>query len=297
MSPTAPPTQELPSRPRIASSRALPVVGRLTDIAIALLLGAVLAGGWLAGWRAEILTTASMGTAAPVGTLVLSRPLGAGSVRVGDLVVFHPPGQPHTTFVHRVVGVRLSGPDRLLETRGDLSGAVDPWTLPARSIIGRAVVRLPAVGWLLRMLPWLVAGTVSVLIFTMGMGVEARRAIRILGLTFVAVVAVWHFRPLVGMELISSGATRHGDQVTVVSTGVLPTRVHALKVASDSAVLNSGQAGTVRTTAPAPNGRLLLIAAPHLSGWWWWLLATWAFPLFAGLGQRRQEQPTADSDV
>ena len=73
-----------------------------------------------------MVTSPSMGAAAPVGTLLLTRPVTAGQVRVGDIIAFHPAIEPRVSFTHRVVEVDPAGG---LHTRGDLNGATDPWTL------------------------------------------------------------------------------------------------------------------------------------------------------------------------
>jgi len=67
-----------------------------------------------------MVTTPSMGPAAPVGTLILTRPVRIGDTRVGDIIAFHPPTEPRETFTHRVVTV---DPDGGLRTRGDINGA------------------------------------------------------------------------------------------------------------------------------------------------------------------------------
>ncbi len=263
------------------------LVADLAALIAALLLACVLAIGWVGGWRAHVMVTASMGRVAPVGTLVLSQQVAAGSVRTGEIVVFHPPGQPRTTFVHRVVAVRGTGPGQTFTTRGDLSGAPDPWTLTARQLVGRASLRIRAVGWLVTMAPWLAAGGLVVLLLAALTTAEARRVVHILGFTLVVIVAVYHYRPLVGMELVTSGASGHGAQATVVPTGILPVEVRTVQHAAGHAVLLPGQVGTVRATALNADRYVRILATPHLMGWWWLLLATWPLPLVAGLCQRR----------
>ena len=55
---------------------------------------AVVGIGWLAGWRSQVLTTPSMGRTAPVGTLVITCPTAPRALRIGDVIVFHPPRRP-----------------------------------------------------------------------------------------------------------------------------------------------------------------------------------------------------------
>src|SRR5690348_4293534 len=78
----------------------------LSVLVVALLVATPVALG-LSGWRAQSMTTPSMGRTAPVGSLVITHPVAASSLHVGDIVAFHPPGRSGTTFVHRVTGISL----------------------------------------------------------------------------------------------------------------------------------------------------------------------------------------------
>ena len=182
-----------------------------------------------------------------------------------------------------------AGPEQAITTRGDISGAADPWTLTAPQLVGRATLRIPAVGWLVTMAPWLLAGGLSVLLLSALTVAEGRRIVQILGFTLVAAVAVYHYRPLVGIELISSGAAGHGAQATVVPTGILPVEVRAVQHAAGHVVLLPGQPGTVRASMLDAHGGVRLLATSHLTGWWWLLLLSWPIPLIAGLCQRRDD--------
>jgi len=60
---------------------------------------------------------------------------GGRQIRVGDIVVFHTPGE-QCHVVHRVVSLDLQGGVR---TRGDNNPNIDPYTLTPERIIGRVV--------------------------------------------------------------------------------------------------------------------------------------------------------------
>jgi signal peptidase I len=256
--------------------------GLAVSVAVAAVGLVVIAGGLLlghaSGTRAEIVSTASMGTTAPVGSLLITRRVAPAAVHVGEVVVFHPPGQPHQTFVHRVVSVTAGPTGPLLTTRGDLSGSVDPWVVPARDLVGRTVTILPTVGWLLRMLPWLAVGVLLVWCCTVGLRIERRRAARVLGAVLVAILVLRHFRPLVDMELVSYGSTGSGGQLSGVPTGILPIRVAAVHHSLGAAHADPGQLFTTGSSAVSKD-RLTVLARPWLHGLWWLLLATWALPL------------------
>lgn len=100
----------------------------LAGLAAAVLWHTALGGRW------QVVATPSMGTAAPVGTLVLTVP--ADRVAVGDIVTYHPPVANHPNSVtHRVISVE---PDGGFRTRGDINGAVDPWTVRPSNLVGVA---------------------------------------------------------------------------------------------------------------------------------------------------------------
>ncbi|MCB4209087.1 S26 family signal peptidase, partial [Arthrobacter sp. UM1] len=71
------------------------------------LVAAVLVGA-LAGLRAFIMETPSMGTAAPVGSLVLTAPAQTGDLSVGDIVTFKQDGAKET-HTHRVIAAGKDG--------------------------------------------------------------------------------------------------------------------------------------------------------------------------------------------
>jgi signal peptidase I len=241
-------------------------------LAVGLLVG--LAVLHLAGARTFVVRTASMGTAAPVGTLVVTTPVTIDELRAGDVVTFTPPGRPGTTFTHRVVDVGLAG----VATRGDASQSDDPWRLDQGDLVGRADVLLPGVGWLARGLPWLVLGGVALWALTLLVPSRTpRSALRVVGSTLVFAIVATALRPFTAATVLSTTAAGdgRGGVVTVVSTGLLPSR---LATEHGSAVLlASGEVGTldVRSLAPAgsPGGGVMISIAPHLPPLGWLLVA------------------------
>lgn len=107
-------------------------------------LAAVVAGGLFLGQRLVIVSGTSMLPSAETGDLVVIWP--AADYEVGDNVVYRvPDGRPGggTRVYHRVVE-RLDG---RLVFQGDNNTSPDPWRLPHDAVIGREVVRVPNLGW------------------------------------------------------------------------------------------------------------------------------------------------------
>jgi len=224
----------------------------------------------LAGARTFVVRTASMGTAAPVGTLVVTSPVTVDELRVGDVVTFTPPGRAGTTFTHRVAALDADG----VVTRGDASEADDPWRLVDADLVGRADVLLPGVGWLARALPWLVVGGVVLWAVTLLVPSRTHRsALRVVGAAGVVAAVAAALRPFTAATVLATttGGDGRGGVATVVSTGLLPSRLATEH--GSSVVLASGEVGALdlpalTTDAPAGGGVLISIA-PHLdpAGW------------------------------
>ena len=262
-------------------------VGRAALIGVALLLVALLLGA--ASWRGTggrwmTIETGSMGQAAPVGTLVLTRPATASELHTGDIVSFHTP--TGRTFTHRVVRISHG----VITTRGDNNGTADPYRTTTADLVGKVVARWWGVGWVLRALPYLMALLALLWLATWRVRRPMRTALRLLGASLiVAGIAVLQ-HPLVGFDVASSAHAAHGVRASVVSTGILPIEVHA--AGGTSAVLRAGQLANVTGAHLDSHARLPLTASAHLTGWWWpAVILVCALPLLIGLrlGLRRQE--------
>lgn len=87
--------------------------------------------------------TGSMSPAILPGDAVLVKP--PGQLKLGDVVSYHSPRNPRVTVTHRLVAI---GPSGWLTTRGDNRSLKDP-SFPPRLVEGRAVARLPKLGYVL----------------------------------------------------------------------------------------------------------------------------------------------------
>jgi signal peptidase I len=189
--------------------------------AAAVALVAAAAIGLLTGMRWFVVETPSMGTAAPVGALVVTAPA-AAQLQRGEIVAFLPPGNPHV-YTHRVHAVVQDG---AIRTKGDINGAPDPWTVPRTAVLGHAVAVVPGAGYLVRGLPGLVAGAVLLWAATLLIRRrDQRAAARVVGLHLVATIVVLWLHPFVRVVLIATESAANGVHASMVSTGLLPVRL------------------------------------------------------------------------
>jgi hypothetical protein len=240
----------------------------VAGVAVAALVFHLGGGHWF------VVTSSSMGRAAPVGTLVLTEPAalpaGASSdgdaLRVGDVISFRPPGAGDAVYTHRVSSIGADG----VRTAGDTTGTVDPWLLGPSDVVGRAVALLPGVGTLLRALPWLAGGTLVIHVVSLRVRAADRRgAFRVLATCLLVSVVTAVQRPFVGADLLSTTVDDGRGWAHVVSTGLAPIRVRA--EGGGHVDLVSGAVGSV---ALSPSGgRADLVAALGLSPLGWAVIA------------------------
>lgn len=256
-----------------------PAVRRAALVLVGLLLVGLLAGA--AAWRVSggrwlVIETGSMGTAAPVGTLVLTRPTTVGGLHPGDIVSFRTPAGE--VYTHRVTKIA----DGIITSKGDNNGTVDPYRTTERDLVGKVVARWQGVGFLVRALPYLLVLMGLLWLVTRRVRVPWRTAVRLLGASLVVAAIVLVQRPLVGAEVASSVSTAHGVRASVVSTGLLPSRIHA--AGGSSADLYAGQLATVTGSQLNEQGQLRLVVSPHPTGWWWVaVVLACGLPLLIGL--------------
>ncbi|GAA1341186.1 S26 family signal peptidase [Arthrobacter roseus] len=244
----------------------------LLPIFLALVVGLlvlVAALGYLGGMRWFIISTPSMGEAAPVGTLIVTAPVDLADLEVGDIVTFRPPPAPSQVYTHRVEAAAEGGG---LHTRGDINGAADPWILHENDIVGEAQSVLPGVGWLIRALPMVLVGSCLLWFLTRLVSDAGQRtAWRILGLSLVVSIPAVVLRPFVGLDVLTTRAQEGGVEVTAVSTGMLPISVEAN--GGTSTQLVSGEVGTVLVPSLTESGEYHLASSLDLGPAGWAVLA------------------------
>lgn len=108
--------------------------------AVGLILAVTLLGVGLAqGYRPVVLTSGSMTPAAPVGSVVIARPV--DNVAVGDILVMS--NEARATVTHRIVELETAAEGQVFAvTRGDANSEVDaePFAINGPQLVGRWVV-------------------------------------------------------------------------------------------------------------------------------------------------------------
>jgi signal peptidase I len=260
-------------------------VAALTALAAAAILAALVAAVFLlSGSRLFIVTTPSMATAAPVGTLVDAQPQSA--YHVGDVITYTVDGRVVTHRIHAETG-------GVITTKGDLNGSPDGWQLTASDVVGKAVALIPGAGWILRALPWLLAGIcLTEVVILAG---RARRDwawnLRLIGWSASIALVSYVLRPWVGVQLLDFRAddARTGVLMHLVNTGLYPFR-------AEGTVLHAGQDAVVLTTQRLASGAYYVTPTAELSlGMRLAILLACLVPLFIALMRRHQPALFADA--
>lgn len=247
-----------PRRPlRMAASLAL-VAGLLGFVAFL--------GYWvITGGRWYIVQTPSMGTSAPVGTLLWVEPTDFADLHVGDLITFHPPNSS-ATYSHRVYAINVDG---TISTKGQIT-APDPWHLTASNVVGKVSMRWWGMGWLVRAAPYLIiGGLVLWLVLRRYTPRKWRLPGAVVGAALLLSLCIVILRPLTRADQLAINPDGRGVQATYVSTGLLPLRLEATGGAHVD--LRDGQVGVVRSTHADARGRYPITLRPHIP-WWWWIV-------------------------
>ncbi|MEA5455152.1 LamG-like jellyroll fold domain-containing protein [Sinomonas sp. JGH33] len=249
---------------------------RLSRRAIALLLGlglmcaalGVPLAFWAEGGRWFDVTTPSMGQHAPVGSLVLTRPVAAlGDLRAGDVVAYRE-AETGRTIVHRVVSIAAES----ATTRGDINGSADPQPVRLGQILGREVAVVDGGGWAARGVPILAAASIVVALVGLRVGDRlARRACWVAGESLAVAATLLVLRPLVGVQEVLRMPEGDGLAMTFVSTGILPIRVSSESGAFVD--LAEGQVGTVHSTARHADGSFVFVPSARVDWLGWAVMA------------------------
>lgn len=270
----------------LASARAW---GRAaTWLLVAVLIGFVaFCAVWrLEGGRWERVESPSMGTVAPVGSLLWVRPVRFDDLRPGDFISFHPPGRPGTTYSHRVLA---RGSDGTITTKGMISPP-DPWQLTPTEVVGRVRMTWRGVGWLVQAAPLLLIGSGLVMLARSLVRGDRRLPLTLVLGAGVVSVALTAYRPLVNAEQLAFRPDGHGGATaTYVGTGVLPVRLSARP--GGAVVLHDGQVGSVRAAVPDRQRRLWVELSPVVPPWLWAVLVGACFlpaGVSAATGLRRR---------
>lgn len=240
----------------------------------------------------------SMGTAAPVGSLVVTQPLGASAkLHVGQIIVFEPHPGRSLTYVHRVY--ELLPRDRYL-TKGDLNQGPDPWVLTRGDVIGTVNLIVPAIGWIYKCATWLFLGTAVLVAVSVFVARRQRLWILACGPVVLLVVPLLKYRPFIGGYLYGSGRRGRLLAAKVVDTGILP--VHFTPHAGHAVHAVPGQEVLVSGVTPSHTSSLNIKISAALP-WWGWAIAcaVCLSPLMVVLARdhlvRRRERLVSESPI
>lgn len=100
------------------------------------------------GWRVDCVVSSSMEPAIGKGSFVLTRPVDAEEILVGDVIVFRHTVAGEQThqeipIIHRVI--EATG-GNWFRTKGDANDVPDPYIVHTRDVIGRVCLHLPYLG-------------------------------------------------------------------------------------------------------------------------------------------------------
>jgi signal peptidase I len=124
------------------------VSSALLASAVLLILVAIV-GMVLGLWRFTVIDTGSMRPTLNPGDVAVLTPEPPAALQKGQLVAFHPPGEPQLTVIHRAFSIDRTSDKVIIQTKGDANNATDQWH--AR-IVGNTVwheaLKVPVVGYL-----------------------------------------------------------------------------------------------------------------------------------------------------
>lgn len=116
---------------------------------VVLVILVAIAGMALGLWRFTVIDTGSMRPALAPGDVAVLTPEPLAELRRGQIVAFHPPGEPRLTVIHRVFAIHRAGSDTVIETKGDANNTTDAWH--ARLVgdkVWRESTKVPLLGYL-----------------------------------------------------------------------------------------------------------------------------------------------------
>jgi signal peptidase I len=99
--------------------------------------------------RFTVVDSGSMRPTLNPGDVVVLRSEAPTQMALGQIVAFHPPGEPRLTVVHRVRAIRRTSRGVIFRTKGDANNAFDPWRAKiAGNIVWRESMKIPWLGYL-----------------------------------------------------------------------------------------------------------------------------------------------------
>jgi signal peptidase len=106
---------------RAVSSSLEAILFLLATMVVVAAIGPV--AGW---WHYELIESGSMTPALRVGGVAVLWPEPVGSVRAGQIIALHPPGEANFVRIHRVIAVTDRDGQVWVRTKGDANNVADP---------------------------------------------------------------------------------------------------------------------------------------------------------------------------
>lgn len=97
------------------------------------------------GWSVDTVFSGSMEPQLKVGGVVVTRPVEAEDIKVGDTITFYSPLSEQLTS-HRVVAVEDGSPFHF-QTKGDANEDADPFVVPVQNVVGKVCFHIPYLGY------------------------------------------------------------------------------------------------------------------------------------------------------
>jgi signal peptidase I len=142
----------IPAAPRRRTRRRGSAIRVLSSImlgSVVLLILTVVVGMVLGLWRFTVIDTGSMRPTLDPGDVAILTSEPTADLRNGQIVAFHPPGEPNLTVTHRAVSVKQTEDGAIIHTKGDANNARDPWRARvAGHTVWHEGFKLPKLGYL-----------------------------------------------------------------------------------------------------------------------------------------------------
>ncbi|MGM9474217.1 signal peptidase I [Pseudarthrobacter sp. YS3] len=135
------------------------------------------------GYQTSTMLTGSMAPLINPGDIVVTKPVPASDIRVGDIITYHIPVEDQRVETHRVTEVNTNPEGSItVQTKGDANNGVDPWlaTLTGATV-DRHTLTVPYVGTAIRamrepiVLNTLIYGAPAVLVIGMLASIWGRK--------------------------------------------------------------------------------------------------------------------------
>jgi signal peptidase I len=138
-----------PRRRRRAAVGMTAAISTMLLASVVLVILVAIAGMVLGAWRFAVIDTGSMRPTLKPGDVAVLTPEPTMQLTRGQVVAFHPPGEPSLTVIHRVFSIRRTPAGVVIQTKGDANNAPDQWSARiAGSSVWRESLKAPGVGYL-----------------------------------------------------------------------------------------------------------------------------------------------------